>query len=89
MNRTTIVRSLFLAALATSPLAARAHPLDQEALMKVVRTIDDRQRNSGDYRSLAYLEQKERVRNFEEHTRGELSRDTRQFLAGIIKGMTG
>ena len=60
MNRSTILRWSFLAALTTSALSARAHPLDQDALMKVVRTIDDRQRNSGDYRSLAYLEQKER-----------------------------
>jgi hypothetical protein len=60
MNRSTILRWSFLAALTGSALSARAHPLDQDALMKVVRTIDDRQRNSGDYRSLAYLEQKER-----------------------------
>ena len=60
MNRSKIARSLFLAALTTSALAARAHPLDHEGLMKVVRTIDDRQRNCGDYQSLAYLEQKER-----------------------------
>jgi hypothetical protein len=34
-----------------------------------------------------YLEQKERVRNFEEHTRGPLSSETRHMLAGIIKDM--
>ena len=28
--------------------------------MKVLRTIDDRQRNGGDYKSLVYLEQKEK-----------------------------
>jgi hypothetical protein len=33
-----------------------------------------------------YLEQKERVRRFEEHTRGPLDRDARRVLAGIIKG---
>jgi hypothetical protein len=60
MNRSTILRSSFLVALTTSAFAARAHPLEHDALMKVVRTIDDRQKNSGDYRSLAYLEQKER-----------------------------
>jgi hypothetical protein len=41
-------------------LAAEAKPLGEAQLGEVVRTIDDRQRNSGDYRSLAYLEQKER-----------------------------
>ena len=34
-----------------------------------------------------YLEQKERVRSFEEHTRGPLSDDARQMLASIIKDM--
>ena len=36
---------------------------------------------------LHYLEQKERVRNFEEHTRGPLSTDAARILAGIVKGM--
>jgi hypothetical protein len=37
--------------------------------------------------TLHYIEQKERVRNFEEHTRGPLSGDASRVLAGIIKGM--
>ncbi len=60
MNVATMSRCLVTLALTGWALAARAHPLDQDSLTKVVRTIDDRQRNSGDYRSLAYLEQKER-----------------------------
>jgi hypothetical protein len=36
---------------------------------------------------LHYLEQKERVRNFEEHTRGPLSADAARVLAGIVKNM--
>ena len=36
---------------------------------------------------LHYLEQKERVHNFEEHTRGPLSADAARILAGIVKGM--
>ena len=40
--------------------AARARPLSPAELAEVVKTIDDRQRNSGDYRALAYLEQKEK-----------------------------
>jgi hypothetical protein len=34
---------------------------------------------------LHYLEQKERVRNFEEHTRGPLSSDAARILAGIVR----
>jgi hypothetical protein len=60
MNPATISRSLLLVGLIGPGFSALAHPLDRDQLMKVVRTIDDRQRNSGDYRSLAYLEQKER-----------------------------
>ena len=39
---------------------ARAKTLTPADVTEVVKTIDDRQRNSGDYRSLAYLEQKEK-----------------------------
>jgi len=40
---------------------ALAAPLpNQDAVVQVLKTIDDRQRNSGDYKSLAYLEQKEK-----------------------------
>jgi hypothetical protein len=34
-----------------------------------------------------YLEQKERVRNFEEHTHGRLDNDASRILAGIIRAM--
>jgi hypothetical protein len=34
-----------------------------------------------------YLEQKERVQRFEEHTRGPLSSDASRILAGIIANM--
>jgi hypothetical protein len=38
-----------------------AAPLaNQDAVMEVLKTIDYRQRNSGDFKSLAYLEQKEK-----------------------------
>jgi hypothetical protein len=36
---------------------------------------------------LHYLEQKERVKNFEEHTRGPLSPDAARILAGIVRNM--
>jgi hypothetical protein len=37
--------------------------------------------------TMHYLEQKERVQRFEEHTRGPLDRDAGRVLAGIIKHM--
>ncbi len=57
--RTTTLR---LALMLVGCLAglARAKPLAPADVLEVVKTIDDRQRNSGDYRSLAYLEQKEK-----------------------------
>ena len=36
---------------------------------------------------MQYLEQKERVQNFEEHTRGPLSPDAARILAGIVRNM--
>ena len=37
--------------------------------------------------TVQYLDKKERVRNFDEHTRGPLSSDTRHMLAGIVEDM--
>lgn len=51
---------LALAALALPP-SARA--LTRDEMVKILETIDDRQRNSGDYKSLAYIEQKEKDQN--------------------------
>lgn len=47
----------FAAALAAGP--ARAE-LDAAAMKQLLSDLDDRQRNGGDYKSLAYIEQKER-----------------------------
>lgn len=44
---------LLLPLLALAP-AARA--LDADELRKVVQTLDDRQRNSGDWKALCYME---------------------------------
>src|SRR5512147_2752433 len=53
-----VAAALALAAgLAFAP-AARA--LDDEQLKKVVETLDDRQRNSGDWKALCYMESKEK-----------------------------
>jgi hypothetical protein len=48
-----------LAAFVSLPVPALAAPSDAE-LVGMLKVIDDRQQNNGDYRSTAYLEQKER-----------------------------
>ncbi len=50
--------SLVVALAVLAPVSARA--LSPEALAKVVREIDDRQRNQGDWKALCYMEQKEK-----------------------------
>jgi hypothetical protein len=40
--------------------ASEARALSEKEMVDILATIDDRQRNSGDYKSLAYIEQKER-----------------------------
>lgn len=54
-------RNLFGAALAAVLLAGpAAFALDPAEMKKLLATIDDRQRNGGDYKALIYLEQKEK-----------------------------
>jgi len=64
MNKTTIsvIVSVLIAALAL-PAFAKPKPLDQAGVDKLISTIDDRQRNGGDYKSLIYMESKERKKN--------------------------
>jgi hypothetical protein len=51
---------LALAALAAAALPAAARALDAAALARLVATIDERQRNSGDWKALCYMEAKEK-----------------------------
>ena len=51
--------SLILLAAALAGPAHAAVPTDAE-MLQMLKVIDDRQQNTGDYRSIAYLEQKER-----------------------------
>jgi Outer membrane lipoprotein-sorting protein len=53
------VAALAAALLLLAPAAAHA-ALDDKQMLELLKVIDDRQRNSGDYRSLVYLEQKEK-----------------------------
>lgn len=56
------MRSLALLSLLllVAPASASAAPLSDEEMVTLLKLIDDRQRNSGDYKSLVYLEQKEK-----------------------------
>jgi outer membrane lipoprotein-sorting protein len=62
--KTMTPRHLLGAALAAvlliTPSARAQAPLDPAALKKLVETLDERQRNGGDYKSLVYIEQKEK-----------------------------
>jgi hypothetical protein len=60
---------------------------DLEALMHL--RVLCREASSALAPTMHYLEQKERVQRFEEHTRGPLDRDAGHVLAGIIKNMMG
>lgn len=53
--------SLLLLSL-TLPVAASAEPT-QEEVNKIIAEVDERQRNSGDWKTLAYIEQKEKDKN--------------------------
>lgn len=44
-------------------LCAPALALDKAEMVKILETLDDRQRNGGDYKSLVYIEQKEKGKN--------------------------
>jgi outer membrane lipoprotein-sorting protein len=60
VNRALVFSPLALAALLA---AAPASALTQAEVDAVVERLDVRQRNSGDYKALAYIEQKERGKN--------------------------
>jgi hypothetical protein len=44
-------------------LSAPAMAIDKAEMVKILETLDDRQRNSGDYKTLTYIEQKEKGKN--------------------------
>jgi outer membrane lipoprotein-sorting protein len=50
---------LFVLAAALAPATAMA-AADKDKMVEILKVVDDRQRNSGDWRSLAYIENKER-----------------------------
>lgn len=58
-----IARVLALAVLAVATAAPARAALTEEESLKIVKTIDERQRNSGDYKSLVFIERKERNKN--------------------------
>ncbi len=62
-----------------------AHDLDLETLMRL--HVLCQEASSALAPTLHYVEQRDRVRKFEEHTRGPLSKDAGQVLARIIEEM--
>lgn len=48
-----------LLAAVLAPALPRAEALDAAAMTRLLEVIDDRQRNSGDYKALSYIQQKE------------------------------
>ena len=75
MNLRIFAAAAFLATLPTlafadtpveveeKPAVEPAKPLDAAGALALVREIDNRQRNSGDYRTVVYIERKERNKN--------------------------
>ena len=57
------MRFFILTTLLFSCWATVANALEKEQLQKVLETIDERQRNSGDYKSLAFIHTKEKDRD--------------------------
>lgn len=55
-----MIRMRLLAALLLLSLAPAAHGLADAELAAVVKEVDERQRNQGDWKALAYMEQKEK-----------------------------
>lgn len=56
-------KALIVVLFAFAPLfarAAHAAPPTKEQLVEILKVVDDRQRNAGDWRSVAYIEQKEK-----------------------------
>ncbi len=58
--RPSLTILLALGLLASLALPVAAAPLDQEQTDALVKELDDRQRNSGDYKALIYLESKQK-----------------------------
>jgi len=54
------MRKLLLLALLALAVPRAARPLGQEETDKIIRTIDERERNSGDWKALVYMEAKEK-----------------------------
>ena len=58
-NRTLLVAALVM--LGFGPLARLAHAeLSHDQMVEVLKAVDDRQKTNGDWRAVAYLEQKEK-----------------------------
>jgi outer membrane lipoprotein-sorting protein len=59
-RRTLVLAGLAVLGAALAPTAARAAAPSKEELVDMLKVVDDRQRNAGDWKSLFYMEQKEK-----------------------------
>src|SRR5215468_4746228 len=60
MHRLIEATGWLFAILTLLPVTPAQALMDHEQLMQLLRVLDDRQQNNGDYRALIYLEQKEK-----------------------------
>jgi hypothetical protein len=63
----------------------QSRDLDLEALMRL--RVLCREASNTLIETLQYLDKKERIRNFDDHTRGDLTDETRRMLAGIVESL--
>jgi outer membrane lipoprotein-sorting protein len=54
------ITALLLACLAAAPVMSAGVPISKDAMVAMLKTLDERQRNQGDWKALIYMEQKER-----------------------------
>lgn len=61
--RMLVASVALLAGIGAGATAARAAKPSPDELHQIVKTLDDRQKNNGDYKAMVYLEQKEKDKN--------------------------
>jgi len=60
MNRRKLLSTIATLSLAAPFIAAPALAASKEEMVEILKVVDDRQKNQGDWRSVAYIEQKEK-----------------------------
>ncbi len=86
-----LLGALLTAVLLIAP-AALADPTQPQELLQLIKTLDERQRNGGDYNALVYIEQKEKYKTDVVSEAVVYRRDTREQLMILMtrpKGEAG